>query len=615
MAKRALVIANSQYDDARFSALPAAKADAVALADVLSDPAIGEFTVEELVNIGQRDATRAIQAFFAGAQREDLLLLHLSLHGWKDLHNMLYFVASDTERDFLEATAISADFVSERMSRSRSGRIILMLDCCYSGAFTAGMLRRSIDPPRVDVAEPFAGKGRMVVTASTSLQFAYEGEPDVRLSQDQAQPSLFTAAVVQGLADGSADLDGDGLISVTELYEYVHERVRRKVPEQTPTLSVDSVQGTIFLARNPHFIDGLPGSTHEPAGETELASQEPFKLPSNTQKRPQAPLSWHDAIDNSQTVTIEGLTTPSEISKAAGVVSVVALLGWTAFAAFLAYSDAQHWWLGIAAAVGFFSFLLLKHDDFEFGGLLLAIITFPLYLVSSFSANGWLFRSFTIGIMILFPIVAFGQWIRMLSVSSAKRSFTEYSFQRPIIKAIERSRWLFGNAADHPESALLNQLGRIPAARFASVPTGHFRLAVVAGKRVVLVAFANWPPGEYTRLNSAPYDIRRDGQLSLSATDEFTEILTGIKKWRSELPDMIIRFIVMVGPANPPEEMKLNLNDESKDLVFATRSSFARIAGEFLVNDAYELNVPVLERVLWHISPQSRPPTWWYHNF
>jgi molecular chaperone DnaK len=255
MAKRALVIANSQYDDERFAALPAAAADAAALAGVLSDPAIGEFTVEPVVDVGQRAAMRVIQLFFSSAKTEDLLVLHLSLHGWKDLRNRLYFVARDTERDLLEATAISAEFVSERMSRSKSGRIVLLLDCCYSGAFTAGMLRRSAESPQVDVAEPFAGKGRMVVTASTSLQFAHEGEPDVRLSRTQAQPSLFTASVVQGLRDGSADLDRDGLISVGELYDYVHEQVRRKVPGQTPTLSVDSAQGTIYLARSPRSLD------------------------------------------------------------------------------------------------------------------------------------------------------------------------------------------------------------------------------------------------------------------------------------------------------------------------------------------------------------------------
>jgi molecular chaperone DnaK len=134
-------------------------------------------------------------------------------------------------------------------------RKLMLLDWCYSGAFTAGMLRRSAEAPQVDVAEPFAGRRRMVMTASTSLQFAHEGQPDVLLSQNQRQPSLFTAAVVQGLTDGSADLDRDGLISVSELYEYVHEQVHRKVPGQTPTLSVDSAQGAVYLARRPGSAD------------------------------------------------------------------------------------------------------------------------------------------------------------------------------------------------------------------------------------------------------------------------------------------------------------------------------------------------------------------------
>ncbi|UED88317.1 Hsp70 family protein [Streptomyces profundus] len=46
-------------------------------------------------------------------------------------------------------------------------------------------------------------------------------------------------------------MDGDGLVSVHELYDYVHEQVRRRVADQTPTLSVDSARGTIHLARNP----------------------------------------------------------------------------------------------------------------------------------------------------------------------------------------------------------------------------------------------------------------------------------------------------------------------------------------------------------------------------
>ncbi|MCZ7423682.1 MULTISPECIES: Hsp70 family protein [unclassified Micromonospora] len=255
MTNRALIIANSRYEDEHFEDLPAAAADAAALAEVLADPSIGDFAVDQLVDAEQRAVMRALEGFFDAARSDDLLLLHLSLHGWKDLRNRLYFVVRDTERDFPGSTAVSAEFVADRMAQSRSRRIVLMLDCCYSGAFTINTLRRSGSTPAVDVAEPFAGNGRMVLTASTSLQYAHEGEQNVRSSRARSQPSVFTSAVVRGLRDGSADLDGDGLVSVDELYEYVHEQVRQRVPGQTPTLSVDSAQGAIYLARSARHAD------------------------------------------------------------------------------------------------------------------------------------------------------------------------------------------------------------------------------------------------------------------------------------------------------------------------------------------------------------------------
>lgn len=249
MAKRALIIANSQYDEEHFAELPAATADASALAEVLGNPDIGGFEVDTLVDVKQRPALRALESLFAQAKPDDLLLLHLSLHGWKDLRNRLYFVMRDTERDLPGATAASAEVVSDWMNESRSRNIVVLLDCCYSGAFPVNARRRSSETPTVDVAQRFAGIGRVVITASTALQYAYEN--DVRYSHRPAEPSVFTSAVVDGLRDGAADLDGDGQVSVDELYNYVYERVRQRAVGQTPTLSVDSAQGTIYLTRNP----------------------------------------------------------------------------------------------------------------------------------------------------------------------------------------------------------------------------------------------------------------------------------------------------------------------------------------------------------------------------
>ncbi|WP_052509028.1 caspase family protein [Kitasatospora griseola] len=252
MAKRALVLATETYEDGRFAPLPGAAADGESLRTVLGNPEIGGFEVEVLVNRDTRSWRMAIERFFDSATAEDTLLLHLSCHGRKDRRNRLHFVTRDSELDALTATAVGADFLADCMEQSRSRRTILMLDCCYSGAFTKGMRTRG-DQEEVAVKQTFDGRGRVVITSSTALQYSYES--DLR-SRREGQASVFTSAVVDGLLTGDADLDEDGVVSVNDLYDFISRRVPERVPEQTPTMSVSSVEGgQIELARNPRAAE------------------------------------------------------------------------------------------------------------------------------------------------------------------------------------------------------------------------------------------------------------------------------------------------------------------------------------------------------------------------
>ncbi|MFJ8490185.1 Hsp70 family protein [Streptomyces sp. NPDC094038] len=251
MRKSALLVVNQHYADEHFSELPGAAADADQLAAVLGDPAIGEFEVTVVENGTALQVRKAVQSFFARAQPQDLLLLHLSCHGRKDLRGRLHFVASDTEWDYLDATAVSSEFVADQLEQSPCRRAVLLLDCCYSGAFTKGLRTRGA-PDAVDVADPFSGRGRIVITSSTALQYSHESE--VR-SRERAEPSIFTAAVVDGLRDGAADLDGDGYVSAEELYTFVHDRVRSRMPSQTPTRTVNNAEGSLYLTRSPGSLN------------------------------------------------------------------------------------------------------------------------------------------------------------------------------------------------------------------------------------------------------------------------------------------------------------------------------------------------------------------------
>lgn len=243
-ARAALVIAAHEFVDPKFQRLRSPAKDADALACVLADAAIGGFEVQTVVNQPSSVVAQELERFFSGRKPDDLLLLYFSCHGVKDPAGRLYFVTTNTTFDLLRSTGVSASFVGEQMEYSRSKRIVVLLDCCYSGAFLKGFRARGDDSVAVDELE---GRGRAVITASRATEYAFEADD---LASDNAQPSMFTGAIVEGLSTGAADANGDGLVTVDELYDYVYDAVRGRVAGQTPGRWID-VEGDLVVARNP----------------------------------------------------------------------------------------------------------------------------------------------------------------------------------------------------------------------------------------------------------------------------------------------------------------------------------------------------------------------------
>lgn len=242
----ALIIATDQYEDKGLRQLTSPARDAEALAQTLADAAIGNFKVQTLLNEPSHAVRKEIEGFFADKERDDLLLLYFSCHGIKDEDGHLYYCSVNTSGKLILSTAIESGFVNKIMQRSRSRKQVLLLDCCYSGAFARWDLAKAADKA-LGTKEHFDGKGRVVITASDAMQFALEGE-------GKTEPSVFTSSLVHGLKTGEADRDGDGFISLDELYDYVHDRVIDTAPAQRPEKWDLGVQGKIFIARNPKPI-------------------------------------------------------------------------------------------------------------------------------------------------------------------------------------------------------------------------------------------------------------------------------------------------------------------------------------------------------------------------
>jgi hypothetical protein len=251
--REALLIACDQFVDAQYKQLVVPIREARIFAKILQDPEIGQFSVELLENATRDVIAVKLEEFFEKGRSEDVLLLYFAGHGDLDDRRNLYFVARDTQSKRLRASGIADRYIHETMVRSLSKKQILILDCCFSGAFSKDWI--SDWNPRSDASvgiKQLTGEGRIVLTASDALEFAYE-----KKEPSGAVKSLFTSRIIEGMDGGQADQDGDGLISVDELYNYVQERIRSEDPSQRP-LKSGFVHGQLWLGRAVPRKDTIP---------------------------------------------------------------------------------------------------------------------------------------------------------------------------------------------------------------------------------------------------------------------------------------------------------------------------------------------------------------------
>ena len=255
----ALVVATGSYTaDPGLRRLRAPARDADDLAQVLADPGIGGFAVTTVIDQSAQQVRLAIEDFLVGRGAGDLLLVYLSCHGLLDARRRLYFAATDTRKDRLGATGVESAWVLDQLEHCRARRQVLILDSCFSGAFAHGAKGEA----DLGLRDRFLGqgRGRVVLTASTATEYSFEGDPtDAATSVG----SVFTAALVQGLRTGAADVDHDGHVSVDDAYAYIFDQVQAVGAAQTPQRWLYGAEGRILLARNPAGPTVIPAPLPE----------------------------------------------------------------------------------------------------------------------------------------------------------------------------------------------------------------------------------------------------------------------------------------------------------------------------------------------------------------
>lgn len=242
----ALVVATSSYTELDLRQLRSPAADAADMAEVLAAPDIGGFTVTQVMDRPEYEIRRSIDSFLADRTVDDLVLVYLSCHGILDARGRLFFAATDTLKPRLASTAVESTWLLDRLEECRARRQVLILDCCFSGAFARTKGDAEIDLERRLIG---AGRGRAVLTASRAGEYSYEGKP---LADGNQQRSVFTAGLIEGLRTGKADDDGDGYITVEDAYAYAAAHVQAIGGAQSPQRWLYGGEDAIVLARNPH---------------------------------------------------------------------------------------------------------------------------------------------------------------------------------------------------------------------------------------------------------------------------------------------------------------------------------------------------------------------------
>ena len=239
MAKYALLIGVSEYGEG-IPPLSAPPNDVEAIKKVLENQEMGDFTeVTPLINPDSISMRKAIQKLFKQASKEDLILFYFSGHGLTDDDDHLYLSNRDTEKEYFQSTAIPASFIQAQSRDSYCKRQILILDCCYSGAFRT-FTPRSTD---LEIEKELGAEGRVVLASSSATQKAFEQE-----GEDLA---VYTKYLVEGIATGAADKDGDGKIYISELHQYAKVKVGEVKPKMKPQIIDDKEGFQILISKAP----------------------------------------------------------------------------------------------------------------------------------------------------------------------------------------------------------------------------------------------------------------------------------------------------------------------------------------------------------------------------
>src|SRR5262245_1291331 len=228
----------------RIAGLSFAARDARALARLVRDEHVCGFPRDRVVLLADDKACRANLVRHLSrwlpqeAKGAELVLIYFAGHGTVEVvggREEGYLLPHDADPDEVLTHGVAMGDVARWIDGIDARAVIVCLDCCHAGGIlpAPGVSLRASDRDmqlRPSLLQQLGGRGRFLIASCDRGQKSIEAEA--------LRHGLFTYHLLRGLT-GAGDRDGDGCVSVAELFSYVASAVSRDARgkfarEQTP---------------------------------------------------------------------------------------------------------------------------------------------------------------------------------------------------------------------------------------------------------------------------------------------------------------------------------------------------------------------------------------------
>ena len=305
----AIVIGIDDY--AKWPKLEYASHDAQAIADTLT----GQFGFpsSQVIVLKNQQATRnnILAAFHDRLAddrtgRDDRVFVFFAGHGatrrLASGRDLGYIIPVDSHPDEFATDAIAMTDIQNIAESMQAKHVMFVMDACYSGLG----LTRGGPSSSAFLRENARRSARQMLTAGGADQQVADAGPNGH--------SVFTWVLLQALA-GKGDLNGDGLITGTELAAYVAPAVSA-VSQQTPAFgSLPGSQGGEFVFQVPDSQEYLTADTRQLSADA-IALNNKVDAAQDAKGKDEAPVTVADLQGGKSTLVVPAAAPTSDRQRA-----------------------------------------------------------------------------------------------------------------------------------------------------------------------------------------------------------------------------------------------------------------------------------------------------------